>query len=94
MAKATIDRDQLRALRRCVAPSGPSGSRSSSPRGAARLARPRPRPEAVRVMHYALYTLHGQWVAVCRTCGVELARSNLRFKADLTATRRRCPVCR
>jgi hypothetical protein len=48
----------------------------------------------VRAMHYALYTLHGQWVAVCRICGMELARSNLRFKADLTATRRRCPVCR
>jgi hypothetical protein len=45
-------------------------------------------------MHYALHTLHGQWVAVCRTCGVELARSHLRFKTDLTATRRRCPVCR
>jgi hypothetical protein len=56
--------------------------------------RPRPHPQAVRAMHYALYTLHGQWVAVCCTCGVELARSNLRFKADLTATRRRCPVCR
>jgi hypothetical protein len=45
-------------------------------------------------MHYALYTLHGQWVAVCQTCGVELARSTLRFKVDLAATRRRCPVCR
>lgn len=48
----------------------------------------------MKAMHYALYTLHGQWIAVCRSCGLELARSNLRFKADLTATRRRCPVCR
>jgi hypothetical protein len=48
----------------------------------------------VRAVHYALFVLHGQWVAACRTCGMELARSALRFKADLTAARRRCPVCR
>jgi hypothetical protein len=49
----------------------------------------------VSAVHYALFRLHGQWVAaVCRTCGLELAHSALRFKADLAAARRRCPVCR
>jgi hypothetical protein len=42
-------------------------------------------------MRYALYFLHGQWVAACSTCGAELARSRSRWLTQRAA--RSCPAC-
>jgi hypothetical protein len=42
----------------------------------------------------ALYHLHGYWIAACRSCGVELARDRVQFRAERAGVRRPCPVCR
>ena len=41
-------------------------------------------------MRYALYFLCGHWIAACRSCGAELARSRSRRTTERYA--RSCPA--
>jgi NAD-dependent SIR2 family protein deacetylase len=41
-----------------------------------------------------LYHLHGYWIVTCRTCGVELARDRVQYRAERAGMRQPCPICR